>query len=89
MSDNKNLMGKLAVQSARALTGLAVEGVSTIIRDGMEERKMGEDKLGALDTVTDVCRDMCPDMAGKVVDGLFLEEDDVIEIPENLEDFDE
>lgn len=75
---DKELMGKLAVQGAAALGGLAVEGVSGLLKGEMQERKYGDDKIEALDTVTDVCKDMVPDMAGKAVSGFFVDEENEI-----------
>ena len=62
---SKEFIENAVAKGAMALGGIAVDGVSGLLKGGMEEREMGEDKISALDTVTEVCKDMVPDMASK------------------------
>ena len=62
---NREFIENAVTKGAMALGGIAVDGVSGLLKGGMEEREMGEDKIDALDTVTEVCKDMVPDMASK------------------------
>jgi len=82
----KDLLEKVAVRGAQALGGVVVESVSEVLKNEMTDRKIEEDKIQALDTVTEVCQGMVPDMAGKAVGGLFTEEALAIEETEALTD---
>ena len=67
--DNKYLEN-VATKGAAALGGIVVDGISGLIKGGMEERDMEDSKLEALGTVTEVCKDMVPDMAAKAASGV-------------------
>jgi len=69
--NGNEILRKMAVSGVKAAGGAVVEGVSGVLKDEMEERDLGKANIDALDKVTDVCRDMVPDMAGKVVTGLI------------------
>ena len=58
-------MNGMLTKGASALGGALVDGVSGFLKGGMQERNMGEDKIEALDTVTEVSKDMVPDMLSK------------------------
>ena len=74
MIDN-SFLKKVAIDSAKAVSGALVGNVSNVLKEGMVERDMGEDKIEALDTVTEVCKDMVPDMADKALTDLFNEDE--------------
>jgi hypothetical protein len=59
---------KMAINGAKAAGGVVVEGISDMLKGEMTERSYDKDKMDALDTVTGVCMEIVPDVAGKAVD---------------------
>jgi hypothetical protein len=69
---SKELAKELSMKGTEVISNLAVESLSTLIKRTMEKKGVANDnRLNAVDELTEVCREEVPKAACKAVFKLF------------------